>query len=248
MAGVLGSTVAFQIVNFLVLLAVLDRALYRPALKRMEARRREIHEALDAAERARAEGREAARAIQAELDALRDDMAREREESLRRATRLKSELEAQAHEDVRRWRAQAERAIAHDRTAALARLQSDLGTVVAEGLRAVLADVRGPSLQAVFVRAFVERLAGLEAAKRARFAGGYELETAVALDEGELAELERALGGRPARVRVEPGLLMGLRVRVGDFELDGSLARAIERLAERGGRREGGDGTERTSA
>jgi ATP synthase F1 delta subunit len=86
----------------------------------------------------------------------------------------------------------------------------------------------------------LERLAALAAAERGRRVA--EVRAAVELDEAAKERLARALGrlvGRPVEVRVavEPELVGGMVVEVGDVVIDASVRHRLEELRERFARR-----------
>jgi F-type H+-transporting ATPase subunit delta len=84
--------------------------------------------------------------------------------------------------------------------------------------------------------ATLEWVAGLAADERGRRVAN--VRSAVELDEGEYARLTQALertAGRPVEVRVQidPSLLGGMAVEIGDTVIDGSVRRRLDQLRER---------------
>ena len=133
----LDTSLIIQLVNFLILLFVLSRLLYRPLLAKMEERTSAIKKSLDEAQAARAEAarqqEENARQLRAayqEAVAIRDQALKEAAEEQRRlveaarleAQRMIESAKAQTDADVRRAREELRREVV------------DLATGVAETL------------------------------------------------------------------------------------------------------------------
>lgn len=144
-----------QAVNFLILLAILWRLLYRPLLARMEERSEAIRRSLEEAQAARAEAARQAeenalrvRQAHAEAAAIREQALREAQEEARKqieaaheqARRLVEETRAQLDNEVRRAREELRREVAELATAVAERLlrrslrEEDHRRVVAEAL------------------------------------------------------------------------------------------------------------------
>ncbi len=90
---------------------------------------------------------------------------------------------------------------------------------------------RGPELAAI-----VDRLAEQAAAERGRAVA--EVRSAIELDDGTVSRLEEALSratGRTveARVIVDPTVLGGVRARIGDTIIDGTVRGRLESLREK---------------
>jgi F-type H+-transporting ATPase subunit b len=133
----LDKSLIIQIINFLVLLGILYRLLYRPLLAKMEERTAAIKRSLDEAQKARAEAarqqeENAARLRQAHQEAavIREQALKEAAEEQKRlvdsaraeAQRLVDSARAQLDADVRRVRQELRREV------------GDLATAVAEKL------------------------------------------------------------------------------------------------------------------
>ena len=133
----LDRSLIIQVVNFLVLLLILWRLLYRPLLATMEERREAIRKSLDEAQAARAEAarqqeENTARLRQAlvEAAAIRERALKEAREEQRRlvdaargeAQRLVDSAKAQTEADIRRAREELRREVAELATAVAEKL------------------------------------------------------------------------------------------------------------------------------
>lgn len=227
-----GPTLVFQIVNFLVLLVLLSRLMFRPLLRHMRERRERMTADLDAIEQ-KAEAVEAARAEVARQEAQAARAEAEALEAARRAAevekaRLLDSARAAADEERRRLTAQldAERARAEEA------VTQALAPLVARTLERLLTEIAGDvPLHAAACARLAERLETLEPKEEK-----LEVESAT----GELTpELERAVArlaeaGRREIVRRVPSLVAGARVRLGDVVYDGSVKSQVERAVEGG--------------
>lgn len=231
-------TFSFQVVNFLVLLLILNRFLYRPALAMIDERRRRIATELDRADAAKREGDAVATALQADIARLHQDVETERQKAGQAAADLRQRLEADLQADIARQRAAAERAIADRQQEAIARLQQEMGTIVLAGLTAVFRDLPGIEVADALLDRFLQRLAALPDGDWQRLADGSSVTVAAAqpLTPDQRARLTEALGRRltplPACEYVtDPTLLGGYRLRSESYTVDGSLQRLVDDLA-----------------
>ena len=193
-------TFGFEIVNFLVLVWLLHRLLYRPVLAMIQRRRDEIAAAARAAEAQQAEAEQR----KVEYDRRLEDWAGERTKARRE---LDEELE---RERQRRLQAlEAELADRRRREEALASRQAEQAREAAERAALTLAGrfaarllgaAAGPELQARLVRLLVDDLAALPAERRAALrealasaAAPLQVTSAYPLDDAQRAELAQAL-------------------------------------------------------
>jgi F-type H+-transporting ATPase subunit b len=235
-------TVAAQVVNFLVLVLLLRRFLYRPVMHAMAERRRRIDEQLAEAEGMRVE----AAAQQARLQQEAERLAVEREA---RAQRLREELDAarrhqlqQARADIEdlsaRWRAAVER----EKEAFLAELRRRSGEQLVEAVRRALRDLADASLEARVVDQFLARLDELDAAQRAALVDAarrngthLHMRTAFplspALRDRLAAAVERTIGPEyDLRFEVTPALVGGVELRAGGQALGWTFDDYLESL------------------
>lgn len=245
-------TVAAQIVNFLLLIWLLKRFLYRPILDGIDAREAEIAARMGEA----ATVRQQAEAREAEYEARIAQLSSSRAELLEEARRA-AEAERDALLSKARARLeeeQAERA-AH-RAEEAARHRADLQRRGAEALlaltRKALRDLADEGLERRIVLQAAGRLADMgddlrEAAGDARQAVAL---TRDPLPEEVQARLRSDLGdvleGVSLRFEVDPGQSPGLNLRLGGAQLgwtvdsylnglEATLAEAAGRPARRGG-------------
>jgi F-type H+-transporting ATPase subunit b len=248
-------TTGAQIVNFLILVYLLKRFLYRPIVGAMTRREASIaarvHEAEErsaAAAAAAAEFETRSRALAAEAESVRGQ-AREAADGERR--RLLSEARAEAAESRARWRTELAREQA-DHARRVREVLSAQALAIARKLLAELADAR---LEAEVVRRFVGELEGSGAriredlAAAARAGRPMVLASAFPLPEPERSELAGALAriaGGEVRLdhTVDPGLVCGLSLEAAGerfrFSLDSELDAVGTALAEALGGEDGG--------
>jgi F-type H+-transporting ATPase subunit b len=163
-------TVGAQVINFLVLVWLLKRFLYRPILDAIDAREQRIAAELADADARRAEARQERETFQQKnqvLDAERttllaratDAANAERERLLDAARQAAEALRAKRQEALRQEADQLDQAL-------LRRTQREVFAIA----RKALADLAGASLEARAVDVFIERLAALDGEAHAVFA------------------------------------------------------------------------------
>lgn len=237
-------TVAAQIVNFLVLVWLLKRFLYRPVTEAMSARERGIAERLAQA----AERQEAAALREAEFGERLAAFEREREQRREQVEREASGEKARLIEAARRDAAEAERGwregLAREQREFAGALHDELAAAVAFAAGRCLADLADANVEARAIERFVDRLATLDEPARRALAGADALVVATAfeLDPGEQARLEATIRDALApagSVRFEhaPHLVLGIELRSADTRVTWSvseyLAEAQRRIGER---------------
>ncbi len=238
-------TFGFEIVNFLVLVWLLHRLLYRPVLAMIQRRRDEIAAAASAAEAQQAEAEQR----KAEYDRRLEDWAGERtkarreldEELERERQRRLQALEAELADRSRREETLASRQAEQAREAAETAALSLAGRFAAR----LLGAAAGPEVQARLVRLLVEEVGALPAERRAALrealgtaAAPLQVTSAYPLDDAQRAELAQALaaltgGSAPAMIYAEdPALLAGVRLQVGAWQLGANLQDELQAFTE----------------
>lgn len=238
-------TFGFEIVNFLVLVWLLHRLLYRPVLAMIQRRRDEITAQARAAEAQLAEAERRKADYDRRLEEWAGERARARreldEELERERQRRLQALEAELGDRRRREETLASRQAGQAREAAEREALALAGRFAAR----LLAAAAGPDVQARLVRLLIEELGSLPDARRAalrdalnRAGAPLQVTSAHPLDAAQRAELGRALaaltdGSAPAiDCREDPALLAGVRLQVGAWQLGANLQDELQAFTE----------------
>jgi len=234
------ATLALQTVNFAILVWLLHRFLYKPVLRMIDARRREIDKRFDEAGKAEMKAR-------AELDAIAAQRAALAAE---RATALKAAAsEAEAAAVTRREKAEQEAAallddarkcVAAERAAAIAEARRAAVDLALEIAQRLLADIPADLRAEAWLDRIDHHLAGLSASARGAMLDGtgkgrVQVVTAVPLPESSLAawraRLQKALGdGMEITFAADPALIAGVELHFPTAVLRLSWSHEVETL------------------
>lgn len=232
-------TVGAQVVNFLILVALLKRLLYRPVLDAMDRREKRIADQLRDAERREREAEAQARDFQ-ERSA---DVERRRQELLDQARREAEDERRERLEDARtevaqqreRWRSQLEQEWEDVRKSLTRRLAG----AVTEAARRALADLADTTLEEAMARAFRRRLVNLSDADRramADGAGAVEIATAFEPDDEMRRTLTAAVReslDREVQFVHADGLLGGIELRTRGWRTSWTVAEYLRDVEDR---------------
>jgi F-type H+-transporting ATPase subunit b len=240
-------TIAFQVLNFLVLLAILARFFYRPLLRVMTERENAIaarlREADERTKQAEAE-RQRLASLQREAEAQAEaQLAAARTE----AQAVGKQILDGARQEAARMLDEARHTVDEREKAALARVEARARDSAVRMTGSLIRRTAGPAVH----EALLERIcdqgewAGATEAESLREAVGNGQASVVvevaypatAETEARLREaVARLLSGSPRPIdltlQVDPALVAGLRVQAGDVVLDMSLSRTLRELDE----------------
>ncbi|WP_372921922.1 hypothetical protein [Roseovarius sp.] len=235
-------TVAAQIVNFLVLVWLLQRFLYEPITDAMRRREERIEERLAEAADARQEAEDEKQRLkqeQTELEESKDDMleeARQEAETLRE--RLKSEIREEMEDKRAAWRDH----LQEERDAFIETLRRDAGQKVLEISQQVLADYADSDLSERVIATFTNHLKTLDtdthtklseaAAEDGAEATVYSGEAVTSGSKGRITRVihEALSTDLDVTYREDPDMVLGVRLTIGDYSAEWSAVRYLERL------------------
>ncbi len=235
-------TVAAQIVNFLVLVWLLQRFLYRPITDAMARREERIESRLSEAKNARAKVEveaEHLREKQEKLEASRQKMLRD---ARMEANDLRKEMENDLREEMEARRKTWEDHLEEERHDFAARLRQRAGHQVVDIVGRILKDYTGSDLAGQLAGTFVDRLANLDAEARdklkaaaGRADGPLRVDSSIPLKSGARSQITRAIHAHIASdIEVDYGevddLLLGLRLTIGEQTVEWSATRFLSRL------------------
>jgi F-type H+-transporting ATPase subunit b len=228
-----------QVIAFVIVFLTLQAWVYRPLLNMLEARKKKIAQGLEdarVAAEARADAEKEAARILAEAHAEASKVVREA-----------TERAAGAAQDARAA-AEAEAGLARDAILAEAqqqrnRILGDLRGQVAALAIAATERLVGPSLDEARHRALIDEFfSGTKAGEIVVLDGAdlkgelAEVISALPLNEDEQARVRKNLVSRvnvhEVTFQVDPAILGGLVIKVGDKVVDGSVAASLEELRQ----------------
>ncbi|MGK7345198.1 MAG: F0F1 ATP synthase subunit B family protein [Candidatus Nitrospinota bacterium M3_3B_026] len=235
-------TVFAQIVNFLILVYLLKRFLYKPIVNAMAEREKRIASRLEeaAAKTARAEAEEASyKQMRGELEETREKLL---EGAEREAGEKRKELLAEARDEVDKIRSIWEDELERDKETFLRQLRQRTADRMVSILRAALEEMAGASLEREVARAFLARLKSLDAKEREAIAetlgkngggvtvvSGFDLPPEI---REKISESLRDIIGAEARFETSPEPIMGIEIEAGGRRIEWSLAGYLAGLEE----------------
>jgi F-type H+-transporting ATPase subunit b len=208
-------TVVAQIVNFLILMALLKHFLYDRVLNAMDAREERIWKRLESAREREEEAEETLAEYQDRKRELEDSREAEMEKARDAAEERRNELIDKARREVDRKKEQWQRALREDREALLRDLRNRAGERVLAVCRKVLADLTDAELQAQALRRFLGRLKENDLASAE---GEVNVRTGFELSDEQREKLADALGvsADDLDVETDADLILGVEARIGD--------------------------------
>ena len=229
----------FQILNFTILAILLYAWAYRPILKALETRKQKIAQSMEDARiaaEARAHAEEEARQIISKAQAEAAEKVRE---SIERAEAAKREVTAEAEADAAKAREAALADVAMERDRILADLRGQVAALAMAAAQKLVGEALTEKRQRDLINEF---FSGVKTGKVVVLEGtelrGASAEITSALPlTGEEKEIVRKdivtrIGSQTVTFRVDPNILGGLVVKVGDKVLDGSVSGQLESLRQ----------------
>ena len=237
-------TFAAQIVNFLILLALLRHFLFRRVLAMMDERERTIRSRMEEAEKKRAEAEQQAEAHRRERDALEQERAAILAKARAEVDGKRAEMLAEARKGIderrSRWREEFER----QKESFFQELRTRVATETIALTRKALHDLADEDLEERIVRVFRKKLDDLDEKEGKKLAaaagrdGSAVVASAFDLPKGARERLEKELGlllGDGVKIAFEtsPAVEGGLEVRAGGERMAWSLAQYLDGFEDR---------------
>lgn len=231
------TTLVFQIINFLVLVAILSRFLFRPVLRIIEQRRQEVQSRLDDAAREQAEGKllkEQYEAGVASADKQRSELM---EQAKKDAEREREKTIQDAEEYVKNRKEQAERHIDQETKRSLVDMRNQITQTALHLSDRMLSEIANSDLNQSCMDRFLGVLRGMDTDKKERLRiaskEGVVIVSAYPLIAHQKEELADLLGAETISYQEDSGLLAGASIRAGDICLDGSLKGQLDEIRAR---------------
>jgi F-type H+-transporting ATPase subunit b len=237
-------TIVAQIINFLILLFLLRRFLYRPILNAMDERERVItlrqREAQELKQVAEKEGEEYRR-LTADLHARREGLFSQAEAE---AEEQRKNMLRQARVEVDHLQASWYRAIEQEKEALLHELSLNAGRQTLAIARRALEDLADRELEEQIVEVFLRRLKDLESGQKQQMTGpagkphdNLRVRSSFPLSPEQTARVEHAvrdyLGySRSLEFEADSDLVCGIELRSTGHKISWSLSSYLDELQE----------------
>jgi F-type H+-transporting ATPase subunit b len=232
--------VVVQIVSFLVMLVILRAWVYKPVLNMLENRRKTIAQGLEdarVAEEARANAEKEAEQI---LTKAQQDASERLREATARADEAAREIKAEAEREATEIRQTASAEAEQAKTHALGELRGQVAVLAIAAAQKIIGEALDERRQHALIEEF---FSGVKEGKVTLMEGetlsGTSAEVISALpltsDEQETIRrdvIEKMGSGASISFRVDPSILGGLVIRVGDKVLDGSVSGKLQGLRQ----------------
>jgi F-type H+-transporting ATPase subunit b len=235
-------TLLFQITNFIVLLVILRRILYRPVREIMEKRRGIIEREMQDAERTKGEAQVLKDKYQSEMNDLKNQKAQMLEA-------VQEEVSEERKRLVDEARADAERVIAREKTLENAEkrtFEAEMKDKILDSVSIfssnLMRDIADESFHKAVFRKFIngleDRMPEITLAAGKEETVSIDLSTAYPLHDEDVEKVTDFVQHRIGRkvavaTMVEPALIAGVRMKAGDLVIDSSIAGQIQALKER---------------
>lgn len=230
-----------QVFNFLILLVIMRAWVFKPLVNMLEERREKVAQGLEdarVAEEARAKAEEEAQKIITEAQQEANQRVRE---ATQRAEEEARELRASAEEEAGEVMESARREAEREREEALLELRGQIASLAMSAAQKLIGETLDEQRQRALISDF---FSGVESGRvvvleEEEVSGGSaEVTSAVPLTEEERQKvkadvLDRLGGSATVSFKVDPSILGGLVIRVGDRVLDGSVAGKLDNMRER---------------
>lgn len=218
-------TVSAQIVNFLVLIWLLQRVLYRPLTRALKAREEEVGRSLREAEAARAEADAEAQSYREALQQIEQARDARLQAADEEAETLKAEMTVKARDELAARRAAWQARLEDEKAAFLDRLRRRAGEAFVTLARSALSEMADEDLVDRIARVFARRLSALGSDERQhlRAAAGHG-ETPLVLSSFPLLPEARTLAAEAVSRVLEKDVDIDFRE---DAELECGIVLAI---------------------
>ncbi|MCB9638215.1 MAG: F0F1 ATP synthase subunit delta [Myxococcales bacterium] len=238
-------TVGAQIVNFLILIALLKRFLYQPLLTAMDKREQTIAARWEEAEHTKNEAQSLLEENERQRKELRDtkesSLTKIREEAETQKQHLLQEVRTDIQQRKEQWRKSLER----EQEDFLRDLQRRVGQETLAIARRALQDLADTELEQAVARTFLQKLQSLTAEEKQTLSEAIQesdlhitLQSSFPLAEEQKQQIAEELHQlAQAQVQVEtqedPDLLCGILLKAEQYQLSWHLRQYLETLSQR---------------
>ncbi len=226
-----------QVVNFLLIMYFLNGMVIRPVLRNLEARRKRIEESLENARKADERLANVEKDYQAKLAEAAAEAQKMRADALASVQQEAQRIRAEAQAEADRIRQQARIDALAERNQILAESRSQIVALVMAATNKLVGDALDANRQKALINDFFARVPAAQIAGVAVSGAPVVVTSALPLTPEEQSRIKAELSQQIGEIssiqfEVEPSILGGLIVRVGDKVIDDSVSSKVNALRQ----------------
>lgn len=216
-----------QILLFIILMLVLNNYLYDPIINALESRKERIAKGLEDSRQAAIARDNAEAEAEKILDKARAEAAKSRQDAAVQAEETAKGIEAAAREEAKKIVVAARDEAEAERNSILAELRGQVASISIAAANKLVGEALDEKRQHELIADFFSRVPdGVQGS------GNVEVTSALPLTDAEQGNVRKSLGNDNVSFKVNPAILGGLVVRVGDQVVDDSVAARMGALRD----------------
>ncbi len=221
--------IIMQILLFIVLMLVLRGYAYDPIIRMLEERKARIAKGLEDARQAAIARDNAETDARKVLEGARSDAAKIRQDAAAGAEATRNEIVNKAHEEGKEVMAKARAEAELERNRMLAELRNQIAAISIAAANKLVGEALDEKRQHELIAEFFSKA---PAGMRNLSGDSAEITSALPLTDSEKDSLRKTVSVKNIEFKVNPSILGGLIVRVGDRVVDNSVAGQMSSLRE----------------
>lgn len=233
-------TFLLYLFNFTALVIILRALIYKPAIKVLEDRQKKIAKGLEDAKVAADARAKAETEAQHVLSLAQQEASRKLREAAENAEKASLEVRASAEKEIAAMRETARTEIQAERDRILADVRPEVAALAIAAAQKLIGETLDEKRQHALIDEFFSgvrsgKVVLLEEGGELPSAASAEVVSALPLTEAEQSSIRKEVGRRTGAgvqvaFHVDPNLLGGVKIRIGDRVIDGTVAGQIGNL------------------
>ncbi len=227
-----GFTVIAQVINFLILLFLLHRFLYKPILKTIDRRQHQLNTQWQSAHDAETEAEEEAKAHRQAQQTLENQREQILADAQAEAAEMRKAELQQIREDIEHRRQEWQKALSDEQQSLMISIQQQFGDQVMTIVHRILQDLANSDLERQVIRVFQDKVRNLDDETRGAIAQSLRhpdqpitVQTGFDLTDSDRDALHQTLqdnhllNGQPIHFDIAPDLIIGIRLQNDAYDL-----------------------------
>jgi len=235
-------TIVAQIINFLILLYLLKRFMYKPIIKSMDEREQKIISQLKQAEQKKKDAEQESESYRKMLQELSDKQHDMNAKAIEEAQILQTDLMKKVQVNVEASRVNWYKALQQQKESLLADLSQHTGYEISAIVRRALQDLANEDLEKQIVNTFIKRLQNMDASEKEKLNEFYKAEGQPIIISstfeipGDMRRniqeilIDQTGVNRNMQYKIDPELICGIEMSAGDTRIAWSIASYLNAL------------------